>query len=493
MGKKRGQRKRTQPRERERRVRPRRGLEKALNGPILLLVVVLAGVVVAGYFAWPYLRPVPQVVRPQNLERLDPEVAALIEARVADAAARPRVAQAHGTLGLVYEANLLWEEARASFETAARLAPDEMPWHLHQAIATRQAGDAEGALGLLQALAARHSSSPPVQQRLGEALLEAGDLADAKIAFRRLMALAPEAPQGSIGLGDVLLQQQEAEQAVRVLEQAVAQAPGYRMAHYLLGMAYRSLGRSQDAERALMKGVDATVSYLPDPLTAQVQQYAVNLTARLDRAGAYLDAGQPQQATPILEEALRAHPRDVTVLNALAIAYMRLDRLDDAGALLRTARRRDPEKFSTYINLASLALRADRPEQALAYADTAIVQAPTVDQAHFTRSRVLARLDRLEEALASLHEARQHAPRNPQNHGFSGDLCLRLKRYEDALHHYENALAIDAAFLPAWAGLAQTNWALGRLEDAWTALTEARKLAPDHPMVARLEQQFQLD
>ena len=129
----------------------------------------------------------------------------------------------------------------------------------------------------------------------------------------------------------------------------------------------------------------------------------------------------------------------------------------------------------------------------MAYADTAVVQAPTVDQAHFTRSRVLERLGRLEEALASLHEARQHAPRNPQNHAFSGDLCRRLKRYEDALHHYENALAIDAVFLPAWAGLAQTNWALGRLEDARTALTEARKLAPDHPMVARLEQQFQLD
>ena len=50
-----------------------------MNGYILLLVVVLAGLVVVGFFAWSYLRPVPQVVRPHNLERLAPEVVALIE------------------------------------------------------------------------------------------------------------------------------------------------------------------------------------------------------------------------------------------------------------------------------------------------------------------------------------------------------------------------------------------------------------------------------
>ncbi len=321
--------------------------------------------------------------------------------------------------------------------------------------------------------------------------MEAGELAGAEIAFRRLIQLAPQAPQGYAGLGDVLLQKRDAPQAAQVLERAVSLAPDYRMAHYLLGRAYQQTGRQAEAERELDKGVDASVWYLPDPLTAQVERYAVNLTSRLERAREYLDAGDARLAASILEEAMAANATNIKLLNDLAIAYLRLDRVKEAGDLLHKARELDKGQISTSINLTNWALRADRPDLMLEYADSAIALAPTLYQAHFAKGQALARQGRFEEALASLDHALQFDVTKPESHSFSGDICLRLKRYEKALKHYKNAIELDRDMFPAWIGLAQANWQMGRRAEAERALAEARRIIPDHPMILRLERQFQ--
>ncbi len=133
----------------------------------------------------------PPVLLPENLDRLDPAVAELVERQVAEVEARPRDAAAHGELGLVYEANVLWDEARSAFENAVLLDPAAVWWRFHLALAKREAGDPEGALSVLRSLAAERKSFPALEQRFGEALFEAGDLEAAEAAFRRLIETEP--------------------------------------------------------------------------------------------------------------------------------------------------------------------------------------------------------------------------------------------------------------------------------------------------------------
>lgn len=456
-----------------------------LVGGVLVLLVLVVG----GYLAWDALRPPPPVVRPADLSALDPAVRALVEQQVAAVERDPRSAEAHGTLGLVYEANLLWEEARTSFGHAVALDPGHPGWRLHQAIAMRQAGDVEGALALLQTLAREQPGDAAVQQRLGEALTEAGDLAGAEAAWRRVTERAPQATQGYAGLGDVLLQQQKAAEAVPVLEKAVALEPGYRMAHFLLGQAYQQVGRTAEAERERALGVNALVSYLPDALTPRVAQYAVNLTARLGQAEALLQAGNAPRALQLLETAALTHRNNVDLLNNLGIAYMRQGQLDRAGEVLDQAREAEG-RFSTYINLSSLALREQRFEDALAWADTAVQKAPNVDQAHFNRAMALARLDRIDEALVSLEAAIRVNTANPQNHVFAGDLSFNRRRMDEAFRHYQAAVQLAPDLFPAQVGLARAAWEVGQTDVARTALEAAKRLTPNHPIMAQLEQQI---
>ena len=293
------------------------------NKSPLFIILLLTAIGIASYFAWAHFRPVPAVILPPNLTRLDPAVQELIRLKAANVAAQPRDASGHGDLGFCYEANSLWQEARASFATASMLAPEEMLWKLHLAIAYRQTGAYEEALESLTNLARQYPDASHIQQRLGHALSENGDLKGAESAFQKLIALLPDSPYGYSGLGDVLLQMHDHQQAVQLLEKAVSLDPGYRTSHYLLGTAYLRLGLREKAEKELTQGTNATIQFLPDPASATVRQYAVNLTARVQQAEEELRIGNPKEAALLLEQALSHHPKNVTVLNNLAIAYMR--------------------------------------------------------------------------------------------------------------------------------------------------------------------------
>ena len=92
----------------------------------------------------------PAPVLPEELERLDPELVSMIEDLAAAVQANPRDPNAHGRLGLIYEANGLFDEARRCYETVGQLADSTPWWSYHLAIATRQAGDFDGAMQLLR-------------------------------------------------------------------------------------------------------------------------------------------------------------------------------------------------------------------------------------------------------------------------------------------------------------------------------------------------------
>lgn len=469
----------------------RRPKPKTNRKPVLFILLIgLVGVV--GYLAFPYLKPAPEVVHPQNPAAIDPAVTALIEPMIAAAAANPRDPQNHLDLALAYEANLLWDEARLSYANALSLNDDPPEWHNHYAVALRQTGQNDEAFAYLQKQARRYPDFAPLQHRLAENFLENGQLAEADAAFRNVIRLKPRAPQGYTGLGDVLLQQQAAEPAIQVLEQALELKPDYKPAYYLLGRAYSQVGRTEEADAALVKGLNASTEFLPDQLTDRVQQFIVNVTGRLDLAGAYLDAGYTSEAAGLLEETLQFHPSHVMLLNTLATAYLRTNRLDDAHRLLNRARDIDRETFFTYLNLHQWALRSRDFEQALSFADQAIERAPDRDDTHLARAQSLMELGRLEEALASADKARSIDNQKAANHGLSGEIAYRLEQYHVARGHLNQAVALQPNLLPSWIGLARVNTELNDLPAARTALAQAQRIAPNHPMVMQLAQQMSM-
>ena len=88
-----------------------------------------------------------------------------------------------------------------------------------------------------------------VYERLGDAHIHAGDFDRAQEALDRAVLLEPTVNIPFILLGKVLLKQKNSMMAKMYLEHALQMDPRNYMAHYLLGQAYRGLGRTDEAVR----------------------------------------------------------------------------------------------------------------------------------------------------------------------------------------------------------------------------------------------------
>lgn len=417
----------------------------------------------------------------------DPAVVRLIAELSERVAASPDDAAAHAELGLACEANLLWEQAHRAFAAAVEREPGEPLWRLHLAIAAREIGELEAAERHLEAVVETAPDLAPALQRLAMARLEQGEIEDAKTLFARLVALQPASPEARTGLGDALLRAGEPERAAAELERALSYDPGYRSAHYLLGQAYRALGRTEEAKHRLAFGQGGDVRYVPGPLTPRVQEYAVNLTASLERAAGELGAGRPEQAVELLEAVRRDHPENVTVLNNLAIARMHQGDLDGAHRLLTRALEINDEKFSTYLNLSSWAQRRGRMDEAVRYAEAAVERGPNVAQAHAVLGGLLVRLGRTDEAIESFRTAIRLDFRDPRNYLAISQLELRRDGLEATAEYAGRAVGLWPDLLPAQQMLFEAQAGLGRLDEAKATLAELRRLAPGHPGIAELE------
>ena len=432
----------------------------------------------------------PRIVQPEDPDSLDPEVSALLGRLAERARANLRDPEAFVNLCLSYEANQLWREARDCYRQALRLKPDESAVGLHLAATMHNTGEVEEGYQLLLELSQEHPSSAAIQSRLAEASLDRGALDAATSAFQRLIELHPNGPEGHAGLGAVLLLRANPDDAIPFLKKAIQLDPSYGMPHYLLGTAYRKMGRLEEAQFELAKGSGFSVRQLPDELSARLGEYRVNASDRSLRAAELLRLGRPGEAAVLLEGVAASQPDNVTNLNNLSVAYLRQGRYEEAESILERARKADPGKFSTYLNLASLARRQSRFEDALRLADEAVTRAPGMAQPFYARAQALAELGRFDEALGSVEKVISIDSNQAPNHAFAGELSLRLDRHRQAREHFLTALEIEPRFLPARLGLINAAWTLGLVSEAREALKLARQQAPRHAQVAEWTQRL---
>jgi tetratricopeptide (TPR) repeat protein len=431
------------------------------------------------------------VVVPKNMDGLDLQVRAYLEEQIERVRQAPDEASRHATLGIAYGANGLWLEARDSYRMVLMLDPDEVLAKYHAAVATQQLSDYTGTIAMLQEIVEEHPDFAPARHRLGALLLDSGSIEAAEAELQQAVTLAPDMPHGYIGLAEVALRNRDHEHAVELLEQALRRAPRNKMAHYLLGSAYRYMGRRDDAKRELKFGADAKRRYIPTEWSKKVPDHAKGMPFQIRQAQRYSKRGQYDKAIEVLSTALQWHPESVEALNDLAIVYLERRQLDKARELLERAVQADETNTATYINLAACYLDMGQPVEALRQIDRSVELAPNIAQAHVTRATVLLRLQRVAEAAEALEKAGQLDPQNPTLHMDLANTFRKLGRYADAKKHYETVVAQTPRSIEAQVGLCGVSIRLRDLDQAATALAAVRRLAPNHPRVktltARLE------
>lgn len=435
--------------------------------------------------------PPPPVPVPPDLERLEPQLRAYITEQAQWVRAAPREAARHSTLGLVYAANGLWTEARSAFQNAARLNPREPLAPLYVAVATQELGERDEALRLYRQITQQFPAFPQGFYRLGDLALRAGAVDEAQAAFEKLIVLAPQEWRGHAGLGEVKLRQGDAAAAANLLERALALDRNAKPAHHLLGTAYQRLGRTNDAQRELRLGLNALHFPMPDAWSASAPDHMRLLHDQLELAAQLTQAGRPRGAVEVLKQVLPFHPTNLAVLNSLGLAYHQAGEPAKARVLLEKAVQLDARYLPAHVSLSAACLALGLTDHAMTNALRAIELAPNTPQPHLAKANVLLALERDDEAVAALEAALRADPQNAQLQIELGDVLLRnLDRSAAALEHYQRASQLDPTSVEAQVRLADLHLRLGNLTAARAALESARKLAPNEPVLAVLEQRL---
>ena len=169
----------------------------------------------------------------------------------------------------------------------------------------------------------------------------------------------------------------------------------------------------------------------------------------LEQARAALHAGEPAQAEPHYQAALRADGGNVEILYELSVVNAQLGRLQAALKLVERALARD----------AGIALL------------------------HFHRAELLAALRRTEDAVAAYRQALAIEPGHVDALNGLGDSLIGLGRVADALPLLERAVALRPDHVPALNNRANALQLLGRTGEALQGFDLALACSPGNPYV----------
>jgi tetratricopeptide (TPR) repeat protein len=274
------------------------------------------------------------------------------EARFARARSlQPRSVAALAGLGRTALARREYANAVGAFEEALAIDPQATAVHYPLGMAYRGAGDLLKAETHLKERSKGDVAVPdPLMQEvrgllrsarafesLGVAALERGDSAGAAAYFRNGIDVAPDSASLHQRLGTALFLSGDAAGAQREFEAAIRIDPAFARAHYSLGVLMASMGRYD----AAVEGLSAAVKSDPDYVEAMLAlgdllrqgghpaeslpHYARIISiapafsdARLGQGLALVGMGRYREARDRLDEAVKIHPNQPAVVEALA-------------------------------------------------------------------------------------------------------------------------------------------------------------------------------
>jgi len=218
---------------------------------------------------------------------------------------------------------------------------------------------------------------PTLDEQLHKAfqLHQAGELRNAEVIYRRILAKSPKHIDANNLLGLLCIQTKRSGLAVKWIETALREDSDNAQAHYNLGMAYKELDRLNDAASHFRRATELT------PQNAE----AHNALGSVLRA-----QGRPDQAVACYEKALALQPAHAGIrrnfgcaLNDLGVAKNRLGQSAEAIAHFRHAVQMSPNDPEALINLGISLEQTGCLEDAVASYKEAISAKPAFAGAHY--------------------------------------------------------------------------------------------------------------
>lgn len=155
----------------------------------------------------------------------------------------------HEISGEVMESMKNYDGALLEYKRAVEVAPQQAGTHYHLGNAYWSLNMWDAATAEFRAELANDSSNCNAQWKIGNIILEQhGDSPQALMEVQKALDVCPDLMGARVDRARALLKLEQPAEAVKDLEAAIKADPAEPSTHFLLAQAYRSLGRTQEAQ-----------------------------------------------------------------------------------------------------------------------------------------------------------------------------------------------------------------------------------------------------
>jgi tetratricopeptide (TPR) repeat protein len=186
-----------------------------------------------------------------------------------------------------------YAESEAAFTRVLELDPDSFTAHYNLGVTAFRQGQEEEAIARYERaleIDGRHHLAAAAYNNLGTVHFDRGETDRAVARWEQAIAASPVLLEARYNLAMQYEAQGRLDDAIAMLEQAAPLAPNHELLHARLGRLYMEKGRGQDAYRTLLL----------------VQRlYPENWFAPLGLSVIHAASGRPEQARPLLAQALQ--------------------------------------------------------------------------------------------------------------------------------------------------------------------------------------------
>lgn len=415
-----------------------------------------------------------------NLSGYFPAIRRQVQQADAAARAHPRSAGASGTLGMVLDTYKEYESAALCYDRAHRLDPRSFRWAYYLGSAQVHQGKYDQAVVALREALRLSANYLPARLKLADSLLESGELDESKTMYDDILKTTPDSAEALYGLGRIATARGETSAAVDDYLKACGIFPNFGAAQYALALAYRRLGKADEAQPhfSLYEANMTVTPPLADPLMGAVQALDLGAEPHLDRSIELAQQGRILDAIRENEQALAIDPKNVQAHINLISLYARAGQPQKAEQNFQAAVRLNPNRADAYYNGGVLLVNEGKYLEGEEAFRQAVRINPYYAEAHNNLGYLLERQGQSDDALAEYEAAIKDRPDYRLAQFHVATILLNRKQYDEAIQHLLTTLSPEDEDTPKYLyALGIAYGRSGNLESALKYIRMARDQA----------------
>lgn len=290
------------------------------------------------------------------------------------------------------------EKVAGLLDAILKAAPDHVEGRMMKAALANLKGDTAAAIGEVTGIAAQHPSRADAFLVLAMLYGQQNNLEEAEKILQRGLAENPGNPLLQISLARLSMQMNKAEKAEELLKQLIAGQPEQLEHRNVLAGFYIQQQRPDDAEKVYREAIDADVK--------DGKRYLL-LAEFLARRG------KAEEAIAELNRAIAGNPKDSVPRFGLANLHEQRKEAEKAERIyldIIALDERAPDALKAKNRLALLALTQGGEDKAVTLVDEILAENPQDNQALLLRGRIALSRNDAQGAIASFRSVLKDQP-----------------------------------------------------------------------------------